>query len=752
LGLHRLVQALFLLLVEDGGGMKAKQDSSATKQDTKVRKKTSWLVRASAAVLSPLVFLLVIELVLRLFGYGLPSHFFVPWRCNGTKVYLPQPRFCEHFVPPELSRAPESSVLRPKGPSTMRIFVLGSSAANGDPEPAYGFCRQLELLLNEHSQGVPFEVVNAAVTAMNSFVARRIAQDCATHQPDLFIVYMGNNEVVGPYGPPTLPLALYKSHAFIDAKIWIEKDLRLGQLVKNTSQAVRRSGRAPRQWAGMESFLATKVARDDVRLPYCYQHFHKHGLTPTQLAEWDRLFQAGRALEGAGDFQRALAEYEKARVIDNTSADLAFCMGKCLLALNKKEEAKAMLAQARDLDALRFRADSEINRIVRQEAQSLSGAGARLLDLEASLERYNEGFPLGDSLLVDHVHLNVRGNFQIALAAMQSIREAMPEAKLRAPDRSADELYKVCCDRTLYDVREQYRLAMLMYSRKVRPPFAGQFDHETELTSLRAALVQLRSKVKADAEAEAPYTQALKQMPDDACAVRRYADFLLRNRRLADATGICQRFLESHPCATKVRASLAEAYATGGTFDQAVAILTARNTPFPSTRREALESVAGVYVGQGRYAEAFNVYQELRQLDPRDPRVLVNLASAASHTGDAVAAQKSLDEALKIDPNAAPALIDMGNYCVKQGKAEEAQKWFKRAAQADPYNHIPVFSLGLQELRQGRTAEGLKHVTESVCLKPDLAQGYQILVTAYTQLGKADIARQYKALADLFAP
>ena len=78
---------------------------------------------------------------------------------------------------------PESSVLYPKDSSTIRIFVLGSSAANGDPEPAYGFCRQLEILLNEHSERKSFEVINAAVTAMNSFVARRIAQDCVCISP-----------------------------------------------------------------------------------------------------------------------------------------------------------------------------------------------------------------------------------------------------------------------------------------------------------------------------------------------------------------------------------------------------------------------------------------------------------------------------------------------------------------------------------------------------------------------------------------
>jgi tetratricopeptide (TPR) repeat protein len=768
--------------------MKLKQDSPRKGHDTDPRRKAPWAVRLAAALLSPLVFLLLVELALHLFGYGWPGHFFVPWTHNGTTIYLPNPHFCEHFVPAELSRAPEPSVLYPKNASAVRIFVLGGSAANGDPEPAYGFCRQLELLLNMHSQGKSFEVINAAVTAMNSFVARRIAQDCAAHQPDLFIVYMGNNEVVGPYGPPTLPLALYKSRAFINAKITLEKDLRLGQLLRRGAQALHQAGRVPRQWAGMESFLESKVALDDPGLPCCYRHFqanlrdivatahrsgaktllctvptniaacapfasqHKQDLSAPQIAEWDRPFQAGRALETQGNFQGALDEYEKARGIDDTYADLAYCTGKCLLALSKTEEAKSYLSRARDLDTLRFRADSAINAVIRQEAQASTGQGAGLLDLEAVLEQYNQGRPLGDSLLVDHVHLSVRGNFQIAWAAMQAIRKIMPEAVAKLPDQPSDDLYTSLCQRMLYDGPEQYRLALLMYSREIRPPFAGQIDHDVQLASLKAAIIRLRSTIKADADTEAHYAGALKKAPMDARVVCRYAGFLLQNRRLSEAVNICQRYLDNRPFDVSVRTTMAEAYASSGAPDKAVAFLTAHQTPFPYARSEALEWVGGIYAGQGRYAEALKVYQELHQMNARDVRTLVNLASASSHGGDSAAARQALDEALKIDPNAAPVLIDIGNYYVKQGQSDEARTWFTRAAQADPYNHIPLFSLGLQELRLGQTAEGVKHVEASVRLKPDFVPGYQTLATAYTQLGKPDVARQYKGLAALFSP
>ena len=91
-----------------------------------------------------------------------------------------------------------------KPPDTCRIFILGESAAQGDPEPAYGAGRYLEVLLRERFPGQRFEVVNVAVTAINSHVIVPIARECAQHQGDLWIVYMGNNEMVGPFGAATV--------------------------------------------------------------------------------------------------------------------------------------------------------------------------------------------------------------------------------------------------------------------------------------------------------------------------------------------------------------------------------------------------------------------------------------------------------------------------------------------------------------------------------------------------------------------
>lgn len=745
-------------------------------------------MRLLAAVLSPIVFLLLFELILTVLGYGLSNRFFLPWRMGNQTVYVPNKEFCEHFVPKSLSRTPEDNVLRPKSESHFRIFVLGGSAANGDPDPAYGFCRQLEILLNDHAEGTTFEVVNVAITAMNSHVARRIARDCASHDPDLFILYMGNNEVVGPYGPPTLPEYLYRHRAVIDASVALKKDLRVGQFVKTMMQAVRSRNTSENAWLGMEAFLDSRITLDDPKLKHCYEHFranirdivasahsqgarslictvptniaacapfgssHRRDLSDVDLTEWNSQYEAGRQLALAGDPAGALAPFEKAMAIDDCYADLAYDMGQCLLTLKKPDDARDYLIKARDLDVLRFRADTSINQILRDQASALSTQGASLLDMAAVLEQVNQGRPLDRGSLLDHVHLTVSGNFHVAKAALQSIKAMFPSIGLRSPTMSDEALYAQCQTRLLFDAQARYDQAMVMYLRKIRPPFAGQLDHDAELAGLRNELFQWRSLAKEATGLEATYEQALNAAPEDLYVVRRYGDFLMQTKRAAEAIQLLKEAFDEHPYDSGLRGDLARAYAGAGGYQTAMGVLMSDQGPAPLTEKEALLTLGAYYVKQSRYLEALNVYKQLDKIAPMEEDILINLASALSYNGDVANAVQALNQALEVNPQSAPAMINMGNYHAKRGQTQEALSWYERAAEADPYNYIPQFSRGMQQLKLGQVREGMKYVTESIYLKPDFVEGYKTLVNVYTEFDKIEVARKYAQLQALFTP
>jgi len=740
--------------------------------------KPAWWVRLLAVVLSPILFLGLVELAMSLAGYGHPKSFFIPWKASGQTLYLANSHYSEHFVPKELSRTPEPCVLGCKGDSTVRIFVLGSSAAYGDPEPAYGFCRQLELLLNEHAGGKSFEVINAAVTAMNSHVVRRIAQDCAKHQPDLFIVYMGNNEVVGPYGPPTLPGSLYSSRRFINACITARKETRIGQLAANISHALHTKGKPEKKWQGMESFLADRIAADDPKLPDCYRHFrdnlsdivrtarrsgagvilctvptnirscapfgseHKLGLTTDQIAQWNRVSQEVRGLEPAMDFTGAMSAYEKACQIDDSYADLVVCIGKRIEALGRTEDARRILMQARDRDVLRFRADSSIQGVIREAAQTHAAQGVRLLDLETSLD--------STDLFVDHVHLSFRGNFLAAYAAMQTVREMMPQTGLREPNRPAEELLDLCRRRLLYDDHERYRLAMVMYRRKTVPPFAGQIDHDMELASLREELIQLRRTERGTRVSEAAFVDAIQRRPQDACLIVRYGQFLVEAGRPRDAIEGYRKALDARPYDMRIRVALAQLLAQGTMKDEAVRVLTSKESPDRYSHRDALLLLGAHCAASGNIPEAAAIYGELGRIDPKNTDVLANQAAAALERNDLAAAKQYLDKALALAPDSVEAMTNMGNYFARQKQAREAQEWFAKAVQADPQNPFAHIGLALQSFRLGQMDKSMEHARQTVTLKPDLLEAHLLLAGLYDQAGKKDEAKKQMELYALF--
>ena len=174
-----------------------------------------WLARLLLAVVAPLLLFGLLELGLRLFGFGYPTAFLLPETRDGREVFVQNNQFGWRFFGPQLARLPWPLIIaRTRSHDTVRVFVLGESAAKGDPRPQCGLPRLLEAMLSLRYPGVRFEVVNAAMTAINSHAVLPIARDCSVARGDIWVIYMGNNELWARMAPapcsgprlPSLPL------------------------------------------------------------------------------------------------------------------------------------------------------------------------------------------------------------------------------------------------------------------------------------------------------------------------------------------------------------------------------------------------------------------------------------------------------------------------------------------------------------------------------------------------------------------
>ncbi|MCX6903956.1 MAG: tetratricopeptide repeat protein, partial [Verrucomicrobia bacterium] len=475
-----------------------------------------WIFRLLALVF-PLGLIAVLELVLRLAGSGYPTHFFLSVHQSGTNtpgldanrsVWIENQRFGRRFFPAAIARTPEPLLIaQPKPQNTCRIFVFGESAAMGDPAPEHGFSRILEVLLRDRYPGVAFEVVNVAMTAINSHVIREIAKDCARLQGDVWIVYMGNNEVVGPYGSGTVFTSQAPGLAFIRASIAL-KATRIGQWL----DSLRQRGSRFAEWEGMEMFLRQQVRADDPKMTRVYAHFqrnledmvglastsgaqilvstvasnlkdcppfaslHKPGLGETQRAEWQQLFEVGNKLATEQKFAEALAPFQSAARIDPDYAELPFLMGRCLLALGKPGEARQSFARARDLDTLRFRANTRLDEIIRQVAAANSRV--KLLDAVRVFEQQTSNSVVGEEFFHEHVHLNFAGNYLLACSMEKQLEPLLPAwVQKTGPATGLALAAEECARRLALTDWNRLQIAEEVRKRLLQPPFTNQWGH-----------------------------------------------------------------------------------------------------------------------------------------------------------------------------------------------------------------------------------------------------------------------------------
>src|SRR5581483_5674610 len=314
--------------------------------------------RLVAAVGVPLALLLLMEVLLRVVGYGYATGFFRSGRIEGRAVWMNNPEFGRRFFPPGLARSAEPfSIAAQKPPDTLRIFVFGESAAMGDPDFKFGLPRMLETLIRKRYPNRKVEVINAAMVAINSHVILPIGRDCAERQGDLWVVYMGNNEVIGPFGSASVFGARAPALGLVRAGLWL-KTWRLGQLLSAGLHALMPRWQASREWGGMEMMAGQKVRHNSPETQRVYRHFrrnlddllevaaraglhvilctvptnlrdcapfasaHRPDLSAGELAQWQSAYDAGVAAQSAGQWEAAGQAFERAIRIDDQFADL----------------------------------------------------------------------------------------------------------------------------------------------------------------------------------------------------------------------------------------------------------------------------------------------------------------------------------------------------------------------------------------------------------------------------------------------
>ena len=694
----------------------------------------AWALRLILLLGVPLVFFGLLEGALRLAGYGTRTDFFIPDDAK-PGFYCPNPEFTGLFLPAHFGIRPLNFRLKKaKEPGTVRVFVLGESAAQGTPEPGFGFAAQLQAQLSARYAGHKVEVFNLGITAINSHVVYQVARQLPDFAPDLFVIYMGNNEVIGPYGPGSAYLATMPPLWAIRASVWARR-LRSGQLLL---RLIPRFGGAARnlEWRGMETFAKDTVRGNDPRLTAVYANFednlrdilavaagsgaktvlstvvanlkdsspfvslHRTDLSATGLAAWQTAFDDGLLSWNLGENDRAQAQFSKALQLDGEYADTHFMLGRLAEARGEITTARQHFIDALHWDALRFRPDPRLNDIIRRVARA-AGPAVQLVDAARLMgSDPASGEPLcGREFLFEHVHFNWDGNARLTALLAEGCASFIKLSPVRPSWLSSAE------SAAALGYTDYGRLTMLGTIGELtgKPPFTNQLTFGEYQTRLQADVAQTRAAVMTTQglqSAEAQVTSALQANPQDPGLMVRLENIEFDLRHLDRALELVDQAMALQPRSAVLVTQKANLLLLFNRPNEAEELLlsSTRTDPYYFPAWQVLIAVWGK---TGQIEKGKRTLEELLVKMPANNYIRTAYASLLLRSGQAAATEEQWHLILAADPSNVTALEQLVRLYQQAGRTTEAETLMLEAAKSQPRN--PANNV---RLAQGYAAKG----------------------------------------------
>ena len=720
-----------------------------------------WLFRLTALLL-PVALLGVLEISLRLGGYGYDTSFFKRLKIGNQDCYVQNDDFSFRFFPPETARNP-GPIRMPvhKAPGTFRIFILGESAAMGDPEPAYGAYRYLEMLLREKYPDKKFEVINVAFTAINSHVIVPIARECAQHEGDLWIVYMGNNEMVGPFGAATIFGKPAPPLPYVRLVTALQRT-RTGQWFAAWSHKLKGQGTGS-AWGGMQMFMQHQIAPDSPLKVNVYRNFQKNladivragtgsgakvllntvavnlkdcppfaswtnqNFSTADRAQFDQRYAAGCQLQSQSDFAGAVQQFDLAAKLDSQSPDLQFHWGECLLAENQLAAAQKHFQLACDDDALPFRADSHINTAIREVKNKSGDDHLIVFDAAAALAGDNATKLCGQETFYEHVHFDFDGSYRLALAWAQQIEPLMP----RNTNGWASQ---AVCEQSL-GLSDWNRALVIehMIGRMRQPPLSGQFNNDTRVEKLKERVTKLHSQMNpaAAAKVSEDFKKTLVDFPDDYYLRENFALFLQSVGDLPGATAQCRQVHDLIPQDGVADYQLGHLLNIQGQWAEAEAAFQEAVKIRPSLTEGWIE-LGNVLALQEKFAAALASYGTALKQRPQDDQTIFRSGKVLAKMNRHAAAIENYRAASQLNPANWEVHFELGGELDAAGQLDAASAEFAAAARLNPGNARAHFNYGVLLAKQNRLAEAEREFEATLRLQPDYTKAQEYLAQLQT--------------------
>ncbi len=383
------------------------------------------LIYNSLLICFPFIILFFIEILLRIINYGDDLDLFIKYPFKEFQEYkIVNPEIGKkYFQRLEYTRPGNDMFLKQKPDNGFRIFVLGSSTAIGFPYSGnLTFSRILHKRLQDNYPEKHIEVINTAITAINSFTLLDFINKILKESPDAILIYAGHNEFYGAFGIGSKEkIYKYRSLTFLHLDLL---SLRLYQLLRNTIARTGKLLSGKNNGQNARGTLMKRIA-DNKEIPYKGEIYNigiqqfreninkllkkaKHKGVPVFISE---VICNIRDLKPFCSI--ITSEYPPAIEIYNKS-------------IKYEEDEKYKLAKknyylAKELDCIRFRASEEINEIIHELSAKYE---ATLVQMKTYFEKKSPNGLIGNNLVIEHVHPNINGYFLMADAFFNEIAKS----------------------------------------------------------------------------------------------------------------------------------------------------------------------------------------------------------------------------------------------------------------------------------------------------------------------------------------
>lgn len=357
--------------------------------------------------LLPVLIILLLEISLRIFDYGRDYEQWIA-AGNGRLTLNPEIAFRYFYNTERVPSANHNYFDEIKQPNAYRIFIMGGSSAAGFPySPNGAFSRYIRKRLELLYPDKKIEVVNIAMSAINSYALRDLLPGVLKMQPDLIIIYAGHNEYYGALGVGSVE-TLGDTRFIVNTVIWLNQ-FKTFELLRNIIKSVSGLFSEPVKSDG--TLMARMSQRQQI--PYESEKYFA-GLNQFEgnLRDILELTKNENVPVILGKLVCNLKDQKPFESIFNNRfppADEIFFKAQNELASGNYRNADSLFRLAKDLDALRWRAPEKTNKIIETLGKEFNYP---VVELDSIINAESVSGIVGDDLITDHLHPNLRG-FQI---------------------------------------------------------------------------------------------------------------------------------------------------------------------------------------------------------------------------------------------------------------------------------------------------------------------------------------------------